>query len=157
MKKQKTNTRILYGGLAVLLIVAVAGVIAANRQEPEEYTFPQPEEVVNQYFSSWNSKDYPNMYAAISDGFKRIEPTAKTLQDFKSYVGSQPIKGVSITSIDETSNDGSTAAVDYDVQFMLADETIKPYEGTFTLKNRQGDVIRGWKLIHPYGENIDRG
>ena len=156
MKTQKTNTKILYGGLAILLIIVVAGVITANRQDPEEYAFPQPEEVVRQYFTSWNNKDYPNMYATISDGFKRIEPTAKTLQDFKNYVKAQSIEGVSITSVDEASNDGITATVDYRVQFMLSDETTTPYKGTFTLKNRQGDVIRGWKLIHPYGENIDR-
>jgi len=148
--------KLLYGGLTILLIVAVAGVIAANKEEPEEYAFPQPEEVVNQYFSSWNNRNYPNMYAAISDGFKRIEPTAKTLQDFKEYVQSQPIQGVSIASIDEASNDGSTSTVNYNVKFTLNDGTTQPYKGTFTLKNRQGDVIKGWKLIHPYGENIGR-
>jgi len=142
-------------GLAVLLIIAVVGVIAANRQEADKYSFPQPEEVVRQYFASWNSKDYPNMYATISDGFKRIEPTAQSLQSFKEYVESQPIESLSIASIEETSNDGRTAAVNYEVEFTREDGTTQPYKGTFTLKNRQGDIIRGWKLIHPYGENID--
>ena len=29
------------------------------------------------------------------------------------------------------------------------------FSDKFSLKFGQGDIIPGWKLIHPYGENID--
>ena len=145
----------LYVGLLVLFVVFVIGIIFSNRQPEIEYSFPAPEEVVRQYFTAWNDKGYPNMYATFSDGFKNIEPTAKDLRAFKEYVQTQPIDGVNIKTIDEKSNDGRTASVDYAVEFLLKDGTKQPFEGTFTLKYREGDIIRGWKLIHPYGENID--
>lgn len=95
------------------------------------------------------------MYATLSDGFKRIDPNAKDLVTFRSFASSQGIEGVNIISIEEKSNDGKTASVDYSVEFILSDGSRSPFTGTFTLKFRQGDVIQGWKLIHPYGENID--
>lgn len=156
MSKQETNRKVLYGGLAILFIAFALGVILTNSKEPSpEYAFPEPAEVVKQYFEAWDGKDYANMYAALSDGFKRIEPTAKTLDVFKEYVQSQSIASVEVLSIEEVSNDGSTATIGYNVDFMLSDRSTQPYKGTFTLKYRQGDVIRGWKLIHPYGKNID--
>ncbi len=156
MKNDATNKKILYIGLAVLFVIFVVGIIWTNsRPLGEEYNFPSPEKVVEQYFTAWNNKDYVNMYATFSDGFKKIEPTAATLQDFKDYVVSQNIKAVNIVNIKEMSNDGQTSSIDYNVEFLLDNGQKLPYEGTFILKYRKGDVIQGWKLIHPYGENID--
>ncbi len=156
MKKTKTNNKILYIGLGILFIIFIAGIIwTNNKPKAEEYNFPSPEKVVEQYFTAWNNKDYVSMYAALSDGFKKIEPTAKTFQDFKNYVDSQGIGSIEIATIKEISNDGQTASVDYDTIFILSNDQTIPYKGTFTLKYRQGDIIQGWKLIHPYGENID--
>ncbi len=156
MKNDSTNKKILYIGLAVLFVIFAAGVIWENNKPvEEEFNFPSPEKIVKQYFISWNDKDYVNMYATISDGFKKIEPTAETLQDFKNYVDSQNIKSVEIINIKELSNDGQTASVDYDTEFVLSNGQKQFYKGTFTLKYKQGDIIQGWKLIHPYGENID--
>ncbi len=156
MKNDATNKKILYIGLAVLFLIFIAGIIwINNKPKTEEYTFPSPKEVVEQYFNSWNNKDYVNMYATFSDGFKRIEPTAKTLQDFKNYADSQGIEEVEVVNIEEKSNDGETAGVDYGIVLTLSNGQKSEYDGTFTLKYRKGDVIQGWKLIHPYGENID--
>ncbi len=156
MKNDTTNRKVLYFGLVFLFLIFVVGIIWANSKPiEEEYNFPSPEKVVEQYFTAWNNKDYVNMYATFSDGFKKIEPTAKTLEDFKGYASSQGIKEVEIASIKEASNDGETASVDYKVIFTLSNGQKSNYEGTFTLKYRKGDVIQGWKLIHPYGENID--
>ena len=156
MNHNKTNKKVLYTGLVVLSIIFVAGVIWTKGQpEEEEYAFPPPDAVVRQYFTAWNNKDYANMYATFSDGFKKIEPTATGLQAFKGYVGSQNIESVKVISIREKGNDGQTSSVDYDIEFLLGSGQKLPYQGTFTLKYRSGDVIRGWKLIHPYGENID--
>src|SRR3989344_2405469 len=150
-----TNKKILYIGLAALFVIFIVGIIIANnRPIEEEYEFPSPKEVVEQYFTSWDNKDYVNMYATFSDGFKKIEPTAETLQGFKNYASSQNIEKVEIVNIEEVNNDGQTASVDYNVIFTSSNNQV-PYEGTFSLKYRNGDVIQGWKLIHPYGKNID--
>ena len=151
------NKKILYTGLLIIALVVIIGIVLEKNKPKveEQYTTPQPEEVVRQYFTAWNNKNYPDMYAALSDGFKRIEPTAKDLAAFRDYAGSQGINSVNILNIQEKSNDGTTAAVDYTVEFILSDGTASHFDGTFTLKYRQGDIIQGWKLIHPYGENID--
>lgn len=143
--------------LAFVLFVAtgIVFISLSNRNGDADYEMPSPEEVVKQYFNAWANKNYPDMYAAISDGFKKIEPTAKDLRAFKSYVQSQGIESANIVSIKEKSNDGSTSIVDYSVEFSLSNGKKTKFNGTFTLKYREGDIIPGWKLIHPYGENID--
>mgnify|MGYP001620090182 FL=1 len=156
MKNDYTNKQTLYIGLAVLFIIFVVGIMWVNSTpKVEEYNFPSPEKVVEQYFTSWDNKDYVNMYTTFSDVFKKIEPTAKSLQNFKDYVNTQNTNGVNIRDIKEINNDGQTASVDYNVEFVLGNGQKSIYDGTFTLKYREGDIIKGWKLIHPYGENID--
>jgi len=155
MKNNTTNKKILYIGLVALFVIFIIGIIwTNNKPKAEEYEFPSPTEVVEQYFTAWDNKDYVNMYATFSDGFKKIEPTAETLYDFKNYVGAQNVERIEIVNIEEKSNKGETASVDYNVIFISSNNQV-PYEGTFTLKYRKGDVIQGWKLIHPYGKNID--
>ena len=146
---------VIIAAFALFFIAGIIYIALTSKEENIEYNIPLPEEVVKQYFASWDKKNYPDMYAAISDGFKKIEPTARDLRAFKEYAGSQGIEGVNILSIKEISNDGTTAAVDYNVEFLLLDGKKNRFDGTFTLKYRQGDVIQGWKLIHPYGEKID--
>lgn|SRR3989344_1245935 len=144
--------------ISVFVVFLASGIsyITLTKDNPiPDYETPSPEKVVEQYFVAWSNKNYPDMYATISDGFKRIEPTAKDLGAFKSYAGSQGINNVKILSIKKISNDGKTAAVDYSVEFLLSDGKKSKFDGTYTLKYREGDVILGWKLIHPYGENID--
>ncbi len=119
------------------------------------FSFPKPDEVVQQYFEAWGRKDYATMYSSFSDGFRKIDPNAATLDDFKNYTQAQGIESVKISGLKLASNNGLTASVDYSVEFTLADGTAKPFSGTYTLKFRSGDIIRGWKLIHPYGKNID--
>jgi len=168
--KQKRRPVFLFASVAIFLI-ALSLIITQNMQninlpgfslfgsqeisQPTEYSIKNPEEVVRQYFDSWGKKDYPNMYAAISDGFKRIDPNAKDLASFRSFASSQGIDGVRIKSINEESNDGTTAIIDYSVEFTLSDGTKQDFDDKYTLKFRQGDVIPGWKLIHPYGPNVD--
>ena len=158
------NKKILYPGILVILLIIIVGIILTSNKKEDIYKTPQPEEVVRQYFTSWNNKDYPDMYAAISDGFKKIEPTAKDLSSFRAYASSQGIEGIIIKNIKEKSNDGITSEVDYEIKLVLGEgvegnekiDEKKSFSGTFTLKYRQADVIPGWKLIHPYGNNIDK-
>lgn len=154
----KAANKQLYLGIGILAIILIAGVVYVQltQTKPEQsYQAPPPEEVVKQYFESWDKKDWPNMYATLSDGFKKIDPNTKDFATFKNFASSQGIEGVRIISINEESNDGTTASVSYSVEFILTDNSKKQFSDRFTLKYRQGDIIPGWKLIHPYGLNID--
>ena len=155
-QKAKMEQRHKFITISVFFFVILASFFIYGSVQPdEEYEQPSAAEVARLYFTAWNDKNYADMYSTLSDGFKRIEPTAKDLESFRQYVISQNIKGVTILALKETSNDGVTATVDYDVELVNADDTKTPFRGTFTLKYRKGDIIHGWKLIHPYGENVD--
>jgi hypothetical protein len=43
------------------------------------------------------------------------------------------------------------AGVNYKIEIIGKDGAKKEFSSTYTLKKRSN----GWKLIHPYGENID--
>ena len=144
---------ILISILVFVLFVGTGIFIQLQQQKTEKFEFPKPEEIVKKYFESWDKKNWVEMYSSISDGFKKIEPTAKTLADFRQYIVSQNIGNVNILSVNERSNDGKIANVDYSVEFLI-NETNKS-NGTFILKYREGDIIKGWKLVHPYGDKID--
>ncbi len=171
MKQEKQRNVFLWISVAVFTITSLI-IIVQNFQpnltlpgftllgeqaqiQTTEYPIKKPEEVVRQYFGSWDKKDWPNMYAAISDGFKKIDPDAKNLATFRSFASSQGIEGVKIISLNEESNDGSTSTVTYSVEFALSDGSKRPFSDSYTLKFRQGDIIPGWKMIHPYGPNVD--
>ena len=155
MPRAKTQSTLILGA-AIIAAVLIAGIayVRLTQQSEQPYQTPTPEEVVRQYFESWNKKDWPNMYAAISDGFKKIDPNAKDLATFRNFASTQGINEVNILSIKEESNDGTTAGVSYSVEFILSGSR-RSFSDRFTLKFRQGDIIPGWKLIHPYGPNID--
>lgn len=143
--------------ITAFLLFFIAGIAISllPKDEPPEYKIPSPEEIVMQYFTAWSNKNYPDMYTTISDGFKKIEQTAKDLRAFKIYAESQGVESVNILSIKEISNDGTTASVEYSIEFTLLNGKKTEFDGAFTLKYRQGDIISGWKLIHPYGDKID--
>lgn len=136
--------------VAIVSLLLFTGCV--SQQSVLEFS---PEDVVKEYFSSWGNKDYSRMYSLISDGFKGIDPQAKDLDTFSSYATSQGIEGIKIVAIKESSNNGIDAMVDYSVEFQLAGGKTAPFSGTYTLKKRDDDRIPGWKLIHPYGKNID--
>lgn len=157
--KAKNSQNILFFGIIGLIAIVVVGVayvqLTQKSASEQSYQSPSAEEVVRQYFIAWNNKDWPNMYATISDGFKKIDPNTKDLATFRNFVSSQSIEGVKILSIKEISNDGITATIEYSVEFILAGGGKRPFSDKFALKYRQGDIILGWKLIHPYGPNVD--
>ncbi|MDI6721436.1 MAG: hypothetical protein QMD85_03530, partial [Candidatus Aenigmarchaeota archaeon] len=101
-----SNRNILLAGTIVLILIISTGIIYVQSQPRERsYSVPPPEEVVRQYFESWNRKDWTNMYATLSDDFKKIDPDAKDMAAFRNFAGSQGIEGVRIISINEESND----------------------------------------------------
>ena len=110
--------------------------------------------VVKTYFESWNHEDYTSMYEQMSDGFKKIEPTANTLSNFTAYAKSQNVESVTVETLEVKKITRTKATIDYSVIFMINNNQI-PFSGTFTLKYKPEDSIPGWKMIHPYGDNID--
>jgi len=148
------ETKILYGKkkytfwFVLFLVLSLSACTNSSLQDNA------PEKVVQAYFEAWDEKEYEGMYALISDGFKKIEPTATSLEEFTTYAEAQQIESVAIDSIQQISNDGKEALVDYDIVFVIAGKEI-PFSGSYTLKYRTNDDVPGWKLIHPYGENID--
>ena len=119
----------------------------------EDVSILTPKQVVTLYFESWNNKQYDVMYSLISDGFKKIEPTAKTFEDFKIYMSKfyDTALGVRVVDAKESYKNDKETGVDYKIEITNKDVTKKEFSSTYTLKNRSN----GWKLIHPYGQNID--
>ena len=150
---EKNKKSVILFGFFLILLVAFA-IYARVQPKDGGYTQPSADDIVRLYFTAWNDKNYPDMYSTLSDGFKRIEPTAKNLESFRKYVESQGIETVHVLMVKEISNDGTAAVVDYDVEFKI-DGNKKDFSGTFMLKNRQADIIRGWKITNPYGGNVD--
>lgn len=160
--------------LAVLLaVLLVAGCQAANTDRAANaeaaeagnanaaYVAPQnpdslePGEVVAAYYSAFASRDYKIMYAVISDGFRQIEPTAKDYASFEQEMSKfyDTASSIRLVSVDEPQIDGDTATVGYKLEVVLLSGDVKPFTSAFTLRKR----ANGWKLIHPYGQNIDTG
>lgn len=113
-----------------------------------------PAMVVQHYFTAWTAKDYSLMYSLISDGFKKVEPTAASLESFKKEEETFFQQGDSINVLKAvtTSNTGTVAKVDYTIEMALKTGK-QQFSGTYTLRN----TATGWKLIHPYGKNVDLG
>ena len=148
-----------------LFIVVFVSACAKTQQEQqpiqkliqtvsaEDVSILTPEQVVILYFQAWNDEQYNIMYSLLSDGFKQIEPTAKTFDDFKTYIEKfyDNALGVSIIEAKESYKTEKEAGVEYKIEITRKDGTKREFESTYTLKKR----ANGWKLIHPYGENID--
>ncbi|MDP3766311.1 MAG: NTF2-like N-terminal transpeptidase domain-containing protein [Nanoarchaeota archaeon] len=119
----------------------------------EDGSILTPEQVVILYFQAWNDEQYDVMYSLISDGFKQIEPTAKTFDYFKSNMEKfyDTALGVSVLEAKESYKTDNEAGVDYTIEITRKDGNKREFSSVYTLKKR----TNGWKLIHPYGENID--
>src|SRR3989338_9206815 len=103
MERRNARNLAIISVFVVFLASGIAYITLTKDDQIPDYETPSSEKVVEQYFAAWGNKNYPDMYAAISDGFKRIEPTARDLRAFKEYAGSQGIDGVNILSIKESS------------------------------------------------------
>ncbi len=137
----------------VLFLVISTILIACTPTQPKT-SESEATKVVRTYFEAWDRQDWPTMYSLMSDGFKKIDPNAKTLQDFEAFAEKQGITAVKINSITEKLNDGTQATIDYDVAFTIKGKET-PFKSTFTVRYKPNDTSPGWKLIHPYGPNID--
>lgn len=119
----------------------------------EDVSILTPEQVVTLYFQAWNNKQYDIMYLLISDGFKKLEPTASTFDDFKANMEKfyDTSLGIRIVEAKESYGTEKEAGVDYTIEITRKDGSKREFSSVYTLKKR----ANGWKFIHPYGENID--
>ena len=111
-----------------------------------------PEEVVHLYYASLNERDYATMYSLLSDGFKRIDSQAQDVGTFSAYMQGffHTATGIEVVSVHEASNDGKEARVDYGPLRFGGEQNLS-FISTYALKTQRD----GWKLILPYGDNID--
>lgn len=144
-------------GLFVAGMVLLAGCVSPPAQRISYSPALAPPDVVALYFNAWAAKDYEPMYAAISDGFKKIEPTAASYENFTAYMSKfyESSRSIKLVSVNETANDNTAASVDYTIEIEQLDGTRTPFSGSYTLRYRANDTAPGWKLIHPYGKNVD--
>jgi len=91
----------------------------------EDVSALAPEQVVILYYQAWNEKKYDVMYSLISNGFKQIEPTAKTFEDFKVYMSSffETESGINIVDINQAYQSENEAGVNYKIEIIRKDGT----------------------------------
>ena len=158
-KSRKGESRMR--NLPVLILFVILFINACTKQQiqqptqqsiktvsAEDVSVLAPKDIVILYFQAWNDEQYDVMYSLISDGFKQIEPTAKTFEDFKSYMEKfyDTALGVRIVEAKESYITNKEAGVDYKIEITRKDGNKKEFSSTYTLKKR----TNGWKLIHPY-------
>ena len=82
-----------------------------------------------------------------------IGACAKTFNNFKSYMEKfyETSSGVKVLEAKESYQNEKETGVNYKIEITNKDGTKKEFSSTYTLKKR----ANGWKLIHPYGQNID--
>jgi len=119
----------------------------------EDISALTPEQVVILYFQAWNDEQYDVMYSLISDGFKQIDTQARTLSEFKANMEkfNDTANNIGLLYAKEEYQNDNEAGVSYKIEIENKDGAKKEFRSTYTLKKR----ANGWKLIHPYGENID--
>ena len=136
------------------MIISLLAISACTNQvsQTSKVNELSPEEVVRLYFESWNNKDYRTQYSLISDGFKKIDPQAKDLETFSSYMQQyfQQGNSIQVKGVKESYRTDNEAGIEYTITMDLKTGK-RDFTSTYTLKKREN----GWKLIHPYGENID--
>ena len=160
---KKIYFTLLYFLLIVLIVNACSRQTQQSSQQDiqktistvssEDISALTPEQVVILYFQAWNDEQYDVMYHLISDGFKQIEPTAKTFEDFKANMEKfyDTANNIRLVDVKEEYKNDNEAGVSYKIEIENKDGAKKEFRSTYTLKKR----ANGWKLIHPYGENID--
>lgn len=131
--------------LAFVLLVACAPAPSADAEAARQ--------VVLDYYAAFDARDYRTMYALISEGFKELEPTAATYDDFEAYMSSffDTASGIRVASAEVAYATATEVGVNYVAVITFKNGAEQELKSTFTVKKKQ----EGWRLIHPYGEHID--
>ncbi len=152
MKNKSSLIEKMFLVLFVILLVLV--IVQQTGSINQTVSRSTPEGSVRYYFEAWNNKSYDVMYNAISDGFKKVEPTAANLSEFTKLINSSDVNRVDILLINTTSNDGFSANVDFDVIYYI-NNVPAPSKSNFLLIYRSDDRVPGWKIIQPYGAKVE--
>lgn len=136
---------------AVISLFFVGFLLGCAQQSSPESDIAQ--KIVADYYTALNNQDYQTMYGFISEGFKKIEPTAATYDDFEEYMSKffDTMEGIEVTSTKMASVGSNEIVVDYVAVMKMKTGGTKELKSSFTVKKKP----EGWRLIHPYGENID--
>lgn len=139
--------------LVLAFLVMLAACVPQERAPESPFVEGTPVEIIEKYYNSWAVRDYATMYSLVSDGWKVLEPTARTQRDFANHLNGffEQAKGITIAEAVEQSNSGNEAVVLVTLEVESLDGKIVVDEQTLTLRLKQN----GWKLIHPYGEYAD--
>lgn len=131
----------------------IVSVLITGCTAPQSSETNTAEKIVIDYYTALNNKDYKTMYGLISEGFKQLEPTAKTFETFSAYISKffDTAQGIRVTKTTVSSADEQKIVVDYVAEITLLNDNKKDLKSSFTVKKKQ----EGWRLIHPYGQNID--
>ena len=138
----------LFAFIAMLLMVGCSAP-----PEPSPFVAGTPVEILEDYYAAWAIKDYKTMYFLVSDGWKALESTAHTEEDFAEFLDGfyDNAKGLRLTFASEQYNTGSEATVSFALEVELYDGSFLNNDQTLTLRLKKN----GWKLIHPYGDYAD--
>jgi hypothetical protein len=140
---------------ATLLLVPL--VLLAGCAQQQATGTDDPEEVMRtvaiRYYEALDARDYLTMYGLISEGFKQLEPTARTYGDFEAYMSRfhDTATGIRVASAEVAYATGTEVGVSYVAIITLKDGRESELKSTFTVRKKP----EGWRLIHPYGQNID--
>lgn len=138
--------------ILILTIIVVLFLVGCTPKLSQEETAIAVK-VVNDYYFALNAKDYRVMYSFISEGFKKIEPTANSYERFEQNMQKffNIAKGIRVISTEVDSVKKNEVVVNYVAEINLIDGTIKELKSSFTVKKKP----EGWRLTHPYGDNKD--
>ena len=139
--------------LACIALIVLLTACAPVQITPGPKVEGKPVDIVKMYYAAWGSKDYAKMYGLVSDGWKALEPTAHTEQDFAANMAGfwKKADGIRATFASEQSNDGKEAVVSVALEITTLDGRYINTNQTLTLAMKGN----GWKLVHPYGEHKD--
>lgn len=138
--------------VALLLFLALlASCVPA--EQPTPFIEGTPVEIVQKYYGAWAEKDYRTMYALVSDGWKSLEPTARTQKAFSNHMDGffETVNGIRLVFASEQGNTGSESTVSVALEVETLDSRFLMNNQTLTLRLKDN----GWKLIRPYGEYAD--
>lgn len=139
--------------ITVLLLFLALLASCAPAEQPTPFIEGTPVEITQKYYAAWADKNYRTMYALVSDGWKALEPTARTQKSFSNHMDGffENANGIRLVFASEQSNTGSESTVSVALEVETLDGRFLMSNQTLTLRLKDN----GWKLIRPYGEYTD--
>jgi penicillin-binding protein 2 len=140
--------------LGWLLILALMGCASADAQNgatpaPQAISFlPQaaPEEVLTQFLDAWNVGDYEAMYDLISVRSREDAPLELFRNRYEQVRGVIGLTGITYT-LGETTLQGTTAAIEYDVTLESGFDPIEDNGRIARLVDENGSWRLAWSTM----------